>query len=112
MSIVGAIIVPHPPLIIPTVGRGQEQAVQATIDAYRAAAKQAAAWNPEVLIITSPHQVMYADYFHISPGQDATGDMSAFGASQTKLSVKEAERCLEYHFFAASLSGSEDGRGV
>lgn len=88
MSILGAVIVPHPPLIIPTVGRGREQEVQATIDAYRTAAKQVAAWNPEVLIITSPHQIMYADYFHISPGRGATGDMSAFGAEQTKLIVE------------------------
>ena len=42
MSILGAVIVPHPPLIIPAVGRGREQEVQTTIDAYRAAAKQAA----------------------------------------------------------------------
>ena len=54
MSILGTVIVPHPPLIIPTVGRGRAQEVQATIDAYRAAAKQVAAWEPEVLIITSP----------------------------------------------------------
>ena len=88
MSILGAIIIPHPPLIIPTVGRGREQEVQSTIDAYRAAAKQVAEWNPEVLIITSPHQIMYADYFHISPGRGAAGDMSAFGAAQTKLAVE------------------------
>ena len=89
MSILGAIIVPHPPLIIPTVGCGREREVQTTIDAYRTAAKQVAEWNPEVLIITSPHQIMYADYFHISPGRGAAGDMSAFGAPQTKL-------CVEY----------------
>ena len=88
MSILGAVIVPHPPLIIPTVGCGQERKVQATIDAYRTAAKQTAAWDPEVLIITSPHQIMYADYFHISPGRGATGDLSAFGASEAKLVVE------------------------
>ena len=81
-------IVSHPPLIIPTVGRGREQEVQATIDVYRTAAKQVTAWEPEVLIITSPHQIMYADYFHISPGRGAAGDMSAFGAVQTKLRVE------------------------
>ena len=85
MSFYGAIIVPHPPIIVPTSGRGQEGKVQSTIDAYRAAAKQAAAWEPEVLIVTTPHLVMYADYFHISPGKGASGDMSAFGASQTRL---------------------------
>lgn len=40
MSIIGAIIVPHPPIIVPTVGRGQEGEVQSTIDACRAAAQQ------------------------------------------------------------------------
>ena len=88
MSILGAVIVPHPPLIIPTVGRGREQEVQVTIDAYRTAAKQVAAWEPEVLIITSPHQIMYVDYFHISPGPGAAEDMSAFGTAQTKLRLE------------------------
>lgn len=87
-QIFGAIIVPHPPIIVPTVGRGQEGEVQSTIDAYRTAAQQAADWEPEVLIVTSPHTVMYADYFHISPGKGASGDMSAFGASQTRLEVE------------------------
>ena len=40
MSILGAVIVPHPPLIIPTVGRGREREVQATIDACRTAASR------------------------------------------------------------------------
>ena len=88
MPITGAVIVPHPPIIIPTVGHGREVEVQATIDAYRAAAKQVAAWVPEVLILTSPHTVMYADYFHISPGKGASGNMSAFGAPQTRLEVQ------------------------
>ena len=88
MPIIGAILVPHPPIIIPTVGRGQEWEVQSTIDAYRAAVKQAAAWEPEVLIVTTPHLVMYADYFHISPGKGASGDMSVFGAAQTRLAAE------------------------
>ena len=46
MSILSAIIVPHPPLIIPTVGRGREREVQATIDAYRTVAEQVVAWEP------------------------------------------------------------------
>ena len=85
MSICGAIIVPHPPILLPTVGRGREREAQATIDAYRAAARRAAAWKPEALIVASPHATLYADYFHISPGKGASGDMSAFGAAQTAL---------------------------
>ena len=115
MSILGAVIVPHPPLIIPTVGCGREQEVRATIDAYRTAAKQVAGWNPEVLIITSPHQIMYADYFHISPGQGTTGDMSAFGAAQTKLRVEydaplrdEIIRCGEAARLQVGTLGQRD----
>ena len=88
MPILGTIIVPHPPIIVPAVGRGREAEVQATIGAYRAAAKQVATWAPEVLIVTSPHTVMYADYFHISPGEGASGNMSAFGAPQAKLNIR------------------------
>ena len=87
-QIPGAVIVPHPPIIMPTVGRGREREVQATVEAYHAAAGQVAAWNPEVLIVTSPHCAMYTDYFHISPGKGASGDMSAFGAPQTSLTVE------------------------
>ena len=39
MAILNAIMVPHPPLIIPDVGRGEEKTIQATIDAYRAASR-------------------------------------------------------------------------
>ena len=34
MAILAAYAVPHPPLIIPGVGRGRERGIQATIDAY------------------------------------------------------------------------------
>lgn len=67
MLMLGAIIVPHPPLIIPTVGQGLERQVQATIDACRTAAKQVAGWRPEVLVVTSSHTIMYDDYFQFLP---------------------------------------------
>ena len=108
-QISGAIIVPHPPIIIPTVGRGREREVQATISAYRAAAQQAAAWNPEVLILTSPHSAMYADYFHISPGKGASGDMSAFGAPQTKLTVEYDEELRDELIRQAEEAGIQAG---
>ncbi len=109
MPMLGAIIVPHPPLIIPTVGRGQERSVQATIDAYRDAAKQAADWDPEVLIVTSPHTVMYADYFHISPGVGASGSMAAFGAPQTRLRAKYDAELRQEMIRQAEAAGLQAG---
>ncbi len=88
MPLSGSVIVPHPPVILPAVGRGREREVQATLDACRAAAQRVRSWEPETLIITSPHAVLYADYFHISPGKGAAGDMSAFGAPQARLEAE------------------------
>ena len=80
MSISAAYIVPHPPLIVPEVGRGQEQTIQKTIESYHTVARQIAGLKPETIVLISPHSVMYADYIHISPGNRAQGSLKQFGA--------------------------------
>ena len=35
MSVKIAVMVPHPPLIIPEVGKGEEKAISSTISAYQ-----------------------------------------------------------------------------
>ena len=84
MSILAGFMVPHPPLIVPAVGRGSEEEVRETIDAYDRVADEIAALKPETIIITSPHATMYSNYFHISPGQGAKGSFADFGAPQVK----------------------------
>ena len=85
MAITAAFMMPHPPLIIPEIGKGGEQNIQATIDAYGQAAQRIARLSPETIVLISPHQVMYADYFHISPGAGASGDFGSFGAAQVTI---------------------------
>ncbi len=82
MAIEAAYMVPHPPMIVPAVGRGSERQVEKTAQAYRAVAEEIAAIRPETILITSPHAVLYADYFHISPGKQASGDFGAFRAPE------------------------------
>lgn len=82
MSLIGGFMVPHPPLIIPAIGRGEEKKIQKTIDAYTEAARRIAGLKPETIIITSPHSTIYADYFHISPGRNAKGDFGGYRAPQ------------------------------
>ena len=80
MTIQAAFMVPHPPMIVPGVGRGSEKQVEATSAAYRQIAEEIAALKPETIVIASPHSVMYMDYFHISPGRWAEGSFAQFGA--------------------------------
>lgn len=80
MALVGAFIMPHPPIIIPSVGNGEEKKIEKTAQAYRKAAEQIAELKPETIVVTTPHSVMYADYLHISPGERARGSFRRFGA--------------------------------
>lgn len=87
MGIVAGIMVPHPPLIVPAVGRGGERGIAATVRAYEQAAEFAMSFEPEVLLFVSPHAVMYADYFHVSPGAGASGNFAQFGAPREAFEV-------------------------
>lgn len=87
MPILAGFMVPHPPMIVPAVGRGSEKQVEKTTRAYEQAAEEIAALRPDTIIITSPHATMYADYFHISPGRSAHGDFGQFRAGQESYQV-------------------------
>lgn len=84
----GTFMVPHPPLIVPAVGRGEEHKIQDTIDAYHEVGRRIGELKPETIVLLSPHQVMYADYLHISPGKGAKGDFGQFGAGQVRFEVR------------------------
>lgn len=88
MSIQAAVAVPHPPIILPEVGRGEEAKIAATSEAYKEVSRRIVELNPDTIIITSPHSIMYADYFHISPGDSAEGDMARFRAPQVALKIE------------------------
>ncbi|MDP3130539.1 MAG: AmmeMemoRadiSam system protein B, partial [Bacillota bacterium] len=88
MSLLSAFIVPHPPLIVPAVGKGEEQKINKTIEAYEAVARRIEKMRPETIVLISPHSILYADYIHISPGTGAEGDLSQFRAPAERCTVK------------------------
>ena len=95
MPLLASFMVPHPPLIVPRVGRGGEKKVSKTIASYEKVADEIASLKPDTIIITSPHQIMYADYFHISPGSSAKGSFSRFGAPDVKFSEEYDEELVD-----------------
>ncbi len=88
MPIAAAYMVPHPPMIVPQIGNGSEQQIQETVHAYEEVASEIAEIRPETIIITSPHSVTYADYFHISPGEKTSGDFGQFRAQEVRFREK------------------------
>ena len=111
MPILAAFMVPHPPMIVPDIGRGSEAQITETIRAYEQVADEIAALRPETIIIASPHATLYSDYFHISPGRRAKGSFSDFRAPQVRFEEAYDEElvdqiCLlatQAHFPAGTL---------
>lgn len=88
MPIKEAFIVPHPPLIIPKIGGGQEIKIKKTVDAYEKIAHRIAEIKPDIIVLTTPHSIMYQDYIHISPGRGAKGSFKEFGHDQICMEVE------------------------
>ncbi|MBQ8053194.1 MAG: AmmeMemoRadiSam system protein A [Lachnospiraceae bacterium] len=117
MGILAAFMVPHPPMIVPAVGRGGEKQIGKTTKAYERVADEIAALSPDTIIITSPHSVMYTDYFHISPGRSAGGDFGRFRASQVRFEedydaelVRVIAEIAGERGFPAGVMGERDKR--
>ena len=115
MPVLAAYMVPHPPMIVPEVGRGSEKQIKATREAYAHVAEEIAQLKPETVIIASPHATMYADYFHLSPGENAQGSFQQFHAPQVQFHelyddtlVKSIQTMTnELHFPAGTLGQRE-----
>ena len=113
--IVAAYMVPHPPMIVPSVGRGSEKEIEETTRAYEQVAEEIAEIEPDTIIISSPHTVMYADYFHISPGKKATGSFARFRAPDVRFDeeydedlVQTIETLADQEGFPAGTLGERD----
>ena len=115
MSILAAFMVPHPPMIVPDVGRGSEKQILDTTKAYERVAEEVAALRPGTIILISPHSEMYADYFHISPGKGATGSFRRFRAPNVRFSetydmelVRHICKIADTEGFPAGTLGERD----
>ena len=111
MPLLAGYMVPHPPIAVAEIGRGEEKKIQATLDAFDAVAADIAALKPDTIIVISPHSVMYRDYFHISPGKKALGNLGRFRAPQvqfeqeydTKLVATIEDLCDRQRFPAGTM---------
>lgn len=109
MPMLGAILTPHPPVLLSEVGRGKELEIEATDRAMRAAAEEVPRWGPDVLIVSSPHTILYGDYFHISPGSSGVGSMAAFGAPQVRIEAQYDAQLRDEIVRRAQAAGLEAG---
>ena len=78
MSMLAAFALPHPPIAIEKIGRGEERNIQSTIDAYYQISKIIADIQPDTIIISSPHAPYLRDGFFVGSSEKANGDFARF----------------------------------
>ena len=82
--LVFAAITPHPPILIPSIGKDNINQITKTKEAMEALADGLYAAQPETIIIISPHGLINADFFTIQVSESYHGDFKNFGDLDAK----------------------------
>ncbi|HEX5890542.1 MAG TPA: AmmeMemoRadiSam system protein A [Pyrinomonadaceae bacterium] len=80
-------IAPHPPIMVPEVGRESIAAVRQSIDAMAELTDRLIASGAETVILISPHAPLEIDSFVAYEGPEVYGDFAKFHAPETSVSV-------------------------
>lgn len=114
-GVVFGCIVPHPPLLVPDIGRGQEAAICATTEAMRKLAGELAQARPDALAIISPHGNGHGEAMGVFTGTSTSGDLKGWGdrtprrafLNDQHLASAILDECAAAHIAAQPLG--EDG---
>jgi len=110
-----AAISPHPPIIIPGIGTGEDlKSVQNTILAMERLRGDLEKAKPDTIIIISPHAPFEPDSFGINSAQALVGDLSDFGLDEKlefqndpdiarEVEKKSLEKKVNTHFYKSAL---------
>ncbi|MCB2293897.1 AmmeMemoRadiSam system protein A [Clostridium algoriphilum] len=84
-KIIAYYAMPHPPIIIPEVGHGEEKKIKSTYDACELIGREISEIKPEVIIIVTPHGTMFSDAIALSFEPTISGSLKQFGAPQVSM---------------------------
>lgn len=95
MSLVYVGYVPHPPIIVPEIGRGEEKVCQATIDSYNKLAARIIELEVRTIVVVSPHAPLAEGGLLYLEGESLRGSFARFGAGGVNLSFEADKELLE-----------------
>ncbi|MDI9512543.1 MAG: AmmeMemoRadiSam system protein A [Eubacteriales bacterium] len=80
MAIEGYYLMPHPPIVIPEIGRGQEKRISETSASMDRIGQEIAKLKPDTIILITPHGPMFRDAVGFSYADMIKGNLNRFGA--------------------------------
>lgn len=88
MSIIGQYLMPHPPIVIPEVGRGEEKKIENTFNSFMDISKEISEFKPETIVVITPHGMLFSDAISISNESNIKGDLRKFGVNNVFMDVE------------------------
>lgn len=82
------LIAPHPPIMVPEVGRADASVTSASAEALAQAAVLLASYNPETIVLMSPHAPLMYGAFAVDDGVTTSGSLASFGAGSVRISAQ------------------------
>lgn len=73
-------IVPHPPLLVPDIGHGQEKAISDTIHALESLSEMLRQAGADTVVIISPHGASIADAMGVATCKEIKGSLVSWGS--------------------------------
>jgi MEMO1 family protein len=108
-------IMPHPPVLIPEIGKGRETAAGKTAEGYRCVASRIADIKPDTIVIVSPHAPLFGDFLFVYDEPVLSGSFARFGSSSLSLSAAQDSpfvRAFRNALLDAGISGGTCSRSV
>ena len=78
------IIAPHPPIMVEAVGGSRASVTADSLKALDVAARALAAFDPDLVVIMSPHAPAFSDTFVVDSSPVLRGSFAQFGAGQAR----------------------------
>ncbi|MGQ9674528.1 MAG: AmmeMemoRadiSam system protein A [Chloroflexota bacterium] len=84
-SVVFGCIVPHPPIVVPEVGRSELRKADSTVNSMKSLAEMLGRTSPETLVVISPHGPIRPDAMGVPRAETTHGSLAMFGAASVRL---------------------------
>lgn len=82
------IIAPHPPIMVPEVGGLRAYVTDDSASAMALSARALTAFDPDLIVLMSPHAPVVRDAFVIDTAESTAGDLRQFGATDVRIEAR------------------------
>ncbi|MDW7668962.1 MAG: AmmeMemoRadiSam system protein A [Bacillota bacterium] len=86
-NIIGGFLMPHAPILIEEIGKGEEKKSQKTVDSMNKIAENIKRQKPETILIITPHGNFFRNAISINLNENLYGNFHQFGNEKLEISV-------------------------